>query len=617
MSAVPAVPPARALVRVTLRVVLPCVLGVPFAAACVGEAKEGPPRYAAGAAEKDAPTPAARARDRAPAPPPAEVTAALAARLDGEGRPPGLRPHDWAHVRRLYERGVHGQPGEGGDAEHTTLWLDGTRLRPRAEWLIAALADAHAKSFRVDGYPFAELRAALEPLADSSGTRAATPAELAHADLMLTALYVTGAEDLLVGQVDPRTVAPDWHIPTRETTIDSALARGVDATSLDSAMAALRPARPEYMTLLDELARYRGIVAAGGWPKQPAGPKLRPRDTTTVERLTTLRDRLKAEGYPVDSAAITPLGDNWNPPARAIYGGALAGALATFQLRHGLTPDSILGPGTRGVLDVSAEYRLRQIAANIERHRWLPRALGDRYVLVNVPEFRLEAYDGGQLAMTMRVVVGSGFQDRATPTFADSMATVVFRPYWNVTPAIAAGEIWPKVRKDSTFLAKHDYEVVTEYGTTRVRQKPGPKNSLGLVKFLFPNNFNIYLHDTPADDLFGRTVRNFSHGCIRLEHPARMAEFVLGTQGWDSTRVRAAMETGKDDQTVRLKKKLPVYIVYFTTFVRDGALHFGPDIYEHDAKLTAAVAQAAMPDGNAVREAALLRELVKVLAKVE
>ena len=228
-----------------------------------------------------------------------------------------------------------------------------------------------------------------------------------------------------------------------------------------------------------------------------------------------------------------------------------------------LRVDSALGKETMKALNVPATFRLGQIAANMERYRWMPRSLGAKYVFVNVPSFRLDAYEDGKQVMKMKVIVGAEYEDKNTPVFADSMQYVVFRPYWNATDSIAAKELWPKAEADPTFLERNNYEMVTEGGKERIRQKPGDKNALGLVKFMFPNSFSIYMHDTPEGQLFQKDVRAFSHGCIRLEKPAEMAQWVLG---WTPEQVKDAMENGHDDRRVNLKGKVPVYIVYFTTF---------------------------------------------------
>nr|MBA3672465.1 L,D-transpeptidase family protein [Gemmatimonadaceae bacterium] len=277
-----------------------------------------------------------------------------------------------------------------------------------------------------------------------------------------------------------------------------------------------------------------------------------------------------------------------------------------FQARHGIVVDKRLSEETIKSLNVSATYRLGQIAANLERYRWMPRDLGDRYVYVNVPSFQLVAYDSGEKSLEMKVIVGQEFEDKATPVFSDSMETVVFRPYWNVTPDIQAKEIAPKVAADPSYLERENMEYYQDGGTTRVRQKPGPKNALGFVKFLFPNNFNIYLHDTPNHDLFNKDVRAFSHGCIRVEHPAQLAQWVLG---WEADRVQQMMDGGGDNKSVKVPKKIPVYIAYGTAFVRDGQLFFANDLYHRDDKLVMASANGALPSAAAIEALAALKRI--------
>jgi murein L,D-transpeptidase YcbB/YkuD len=290
------------------------------------------------------------------------------------------------------------------------------------------------------------------------------------------------------------------------------------------------------------------------------------------------------------------------------YDRRLAGAVAEFQARHAIGVDSMLGKETVDAMNVPAEYRLAQVAANLERYRWLPRALGNRYIIVNVPQFHLAAYDSGQQTLEMKVIVGQEYEDKATPVFSDSMEFVIFRPYWNITDAIARKEIWPKVDADPGYLAANNMEVYNDHGVRRVRQLPGPKNSLGLVKFMFPNDFNIYLHDTPNGELFKKDVRAFSHGCIRLEKPAELAQWVLG---WDADRVQQAMHDGSNNHQVNLPKKIPVYIVYFTAYARGGQLYFGNDLYDRDSKLVEQVKGVALQSPETAKAIEALRELAK------
>jgi murein L,D-transpeptidase YcbB/YkuD len=284
----------------------------------------------------------------------------------------------------------------------------------------------------------------------------------------------------------------------------------------------------------------------------------------------------------------------------------LAGAVANFQAHHDIGVDSMLGPETVNALNEPVSFRLGQIAANLERYRWLPRSLGQRYILVNVPAFELTAYDSGKAALQMKVIVGQDYQGKATPVFSDSMEFVVFRPYWIVPDSIASKEIYPKLAADPTYLDRNNYEIVTIDHRKRVRQKPGDKNSLGLVKFMFPNDFNIYLHDTPQGELFNKDVRAFSHGCIRLQHPDQLAQFVLG---WPMDSVHREMQDGPDDHQVNLKHKIPVFIVYFTAYEKDGQLYFGNDLYNRDDKLVQSVAAAAQSDSASIRAVQTLRQV--------
>ena len=492
-----------------------------------------------------------------------------------EGDPPHATPDQWAHAKRLYE--AH---------QTSPLWMDDDGVMDaRARALVDALINATTDAINIEGYPLFELARSLDSL---HRTDDPTAPQLARADLLLTTAYVALAEDYLTGQIDPKSVAQSWHIDTNEEKVDSALARSLRETSLEDAIGRMRPQDIDYELLRARLADYRKLIAAGGWPKIPEGKALKRGDTDSPARMNALRARLRAEGYAVDSGTT--------------YGPSLAAAIAQFQNRHAIRVDSMLGQETLDALNVSADFRLAQIAANLERHRWLPRSLGDRYIVVNVPAFRLQAFNDGKKALEMKVIVGAEYEDRATPVFSDRMEFVVFRPYWNVTDNIAQNELFPKFAAQGM---PADYETYREDGVLRLRQKPGERNSLGLVKFMFPNDFNIYLHDTPQRRLFREDVRAYSHGCIRVEKPEELAQWVLG---WDADRVRDAMH-GTNNRHVNLPEKIPVYIAYMTAYVRDGNLWFGNDLYQRDDELARAVLGGAMPSGNAVRAVDALRKL--------
>lgn len=519
-----------------------------------------------------------------------DVTTSIQAQL--ATRPENIPADRWRHIKQLYT--TYG---------HVPLWLEKDGFsQSRSKALLRAVVDVRTDALRLDAYPLEELVATVGAV---QATKQATAAQLASADVLLTATYVELAEDLLTGQVDPKSIEQDWHIAAGHEPIDSAVARSLRDPQLDSAIARMRPRDADYDALRRSLVRFQSIVAGGGWAVVPAGKALKPRQTDKPVRLAALRERLRVEGFGAPGAAqdVAPNGT----AGANVYSTELAGLVADFQARHGIAVDSALGAETMQSLNVPAQYRLAQIAANLERYRWLPRSFGGRYVIVNVPAFRLEAHDSTG-TLEMKVIVGEEFEGKTTPVFADSMETVVFRPYWNITPDIQEQETAPKIAADAKYMETNDLEYFKDGGETRIRQKPGPKNSLGLVKFLFPNAFNIYLHDTPDDALFAKDVRAFSHGCIRLEKPEALAQWALG---WDAARVDSAMQQGPDNQSTKLSKKIPVYIVYATAYERDGQLYFGNDLYSRDDALVKAVTGSIAPPEAALRSLEALRKLVQ------
>jgi murein L,D-transpeptidase YcbB/YkuD len=522
------------------------------------------------------------------------IEAALRKRL-ASSPPPKIDDDQWAHTKRLYK--AYG---------NNPLWLapDGL-ITDRTFALANSVLQAEQDGMRMDAYPVGTL---AQSIAAVQQTKTPTADQLADADIILTASFAALGEDYLAGQVDPKSVAQNWHIDPQEENVDSSLIRGLRNPALDKSIASMRPSDPDYNGLRKELDHFQQISAKGGWPQVPDGPAVKPGEKINPARVAALRTRLSIEGIGVpaaSAAASQPASKAQAPTPSGVYDRSLAGAVADFQSRHGIAVDSMLGAETMTSLNQTAVYRTAQIAANLERLRWLPRTFGNRYIYVNVPAFSLTAFDKGKPDLDMKVIVGQDYEDKATPVFSDSMETVVFRPFWNVTPDIAAKEIFPKMNADPGYLSANNYELYQEAGATRVRQKPGDKNSLGLVKFLFPNDFNIYLHDTPNHELFNKDVRAFSHGCIRVEKPAELAQWVLG---WDAAKVDAEMH-GTDNNSVKVPKKIPVYITYGTAYIKDGLLYFGNDLYDRDDKLVAQVLRGALPSTETVQAVQALRRI--------
>lgn len=506
-------------------------------------------------------------REAVPAESAAVLRAAVGVRLDPDRRPEWVSMERWSRVIALYDR-----------FERVPLWLAPGDVQ-RAAALLHALEEAPSHALRTTAYGADTLRRLM-----SNGSMGARPPteKLADADVLLTAAYLAYATDMLAGQVDPRTVSQAWYIQRRPAEIDSALAAVLQTADTKAALAALVPQGSSYAILRAAYARYRAIADSGGWPVVPGGATLRP-GSRDPERVPALRRRLDREGLRGPLSRVIP--------DSAVYDAELVMLVKRFQGQHGLDTTGALEPASLRSLNVTAAERAHQIGANMERLRWLPRALGSRYVIVNVPSFRLHAHDSAGTVLEMNVAVGAEYDGRSTPAFSDSMEYVVFRPYWNVPTRIAQQEVLPRARVSPGYFERFRYEWYMDDGVRRLRQRPGPTNALGSVKFMFPNQFAIYMHDTPDQGVFARSGRAVSFGCIRLEHPDLLAQFVLG---WSLDSVRRAMRQGRDNSTVRLTRKLAVYIVYFTAFPRDGRIAFADDVYDRDAPLDRALIDSSM-----------------------
>ena len=473
-------------------------------------------------------------------------------------------------------------------------WLDGHHPAPQMADLIAALHSAREDGLEPELYSVGLLesrhQAAQRGVISKRGFAAD---EAGTIDTWLTYLYLKHASDLADGLSDLAHADPAWLIKPEvfdaPAYLDEALSKGTVRQSL----AALTPASPQYTALKGVLADYRAKAATGAWPKVPADLILKPGDRHAG--VAALAARLTSDDYRGPIPAASPVPE---------YGDALVDAVRTFQRRHGLQDDGVVGPATVAQLNVPIEARIAQIELNLERWRWLPRDLGSRYILVNIPEYRLEVWEGDRVPLAMRVVVGK--RDTPTPIFNDRMSYIVLSPYWYVPPGIAEGETLPAVLSDPTFLERTNMEVLDRRGSVvdpaaidledpenyRFRQRPGVGNSLGLVKFMFPNEHNVYLHDTPADSLFARASRSFSHGCVRLEQPLALAEYVLRDQReWTRDQIESAMHA-YEERTVKLREPLPVYLGYWTARVRqDGSVQFREDVYGIDRRQTARLSE--------------------------
>jgi L,D-transpeptidase YcbB len=478
---------------------------------------------------------------------------------------------------------------------YAPAWSRDGQPTAQARELIGILREADNKGLNAEDYDASRWDAHLQRLDQ--------PDAAARFDAALSVCLMRYVSDLHLGRTNPDHFK--FKLATKDSSVDlpqflRQLATG--GSDLRSQLDMVEPRYPGYRRTQEALRRYLGYAHQDhGAPLPVPAKAVDPGSPYAgVQRLAQLL-RLLGD-LPAD--ATVPAGDLYQEP--------LVAAVKRFQERHGLAADGRLGAQTVRHLNAPLAARVEQLQLTLERWRWLPHEFPQPPVVVNIPEFRLRAFgEGGREVLSMNVIVGKALRHE-TPVFDKDMRYVVFRPYWNVPPSIQRSEIVPAVQRDRSYIARKNYEVTTHggqfvtdgpisdevldqlrAGKLAVRQKPGPTNALGLVKLIFPNEFNVYLHSTPSQQLFAQSRRDFSHGCIRVEKPEELAAWALqGNPGWDLARVRAAMQGSADNVQVNLAKPIPVLILYGTAVTYDdGSVHFYDDIYGHDAQLRKALAK--------------------------
>jgi murein L,D-transpeptidase YcbB/YkuD len=477
-------------------------------------------------------------------------------------------------------------------------WTDPRGPKNQVLELMGAIGAAGDEGLNPEGYHFAAISQNLERLRDGHGSDGgADPGILVDLELLLTDAFLIYAGHLLSGRVNPETIDPEWLANQRGADLTMVLEQALSDDRVAGALHGLMPGHAGYAMLRDALKTYRRIEASGGWASVSDGPKMT--KGQRGDRVVELRKRLSATG---------DLEDGESPDGQD-FDRVLEKAVRRFQARHGLGVDGVVGRDTLSALNVAAEDRLRQIQVNLERWRWLPKDLGNRYVLVNLADFKLEVVEPGRKVMDMRIIVGRNF--RRSPVFSGRMTYLVLNPSWHVPHKIAKLDKLPLIKKDPGYLSREHFRVFEGWGAEtreidlatidwskvtrgnfryRLRQDPGPWNALGRIKFMFPNEFGVYIHDTPARELFNRTVRTFSSGCIRIEKPVQLAEYLLsGDPKWSGEAISGALETGQD-QTVRLPASIPVHLLYWTAWVDpSGSVQFRKDVYERDRRVLEAL----------------------------
>jgi murein L,D-transpeptidase YcbB/YkuD len=494
-------------------------------------------------------------------------------------------------------------------------WSNDAGPLPYADALINTIqTEAEREGLHPGDYRLVKLNTLLQEVRQqpNDAPQPLDPRTLADLDLLLTDTFLTYGARVSVGNAKLDRMDAAWFEKHQKADLVQVLQTAVETDRVVDAIKALPPPYPGYTKLREALAQYRNIAAHGGWPLVPEGPKFHPGDHDN--RVVTLRARLQVTGEltlksqkdgKLSRASPGDKGFQKNSPSeRELFDKAVEQAVRKFQRRHGLSADGVVGDTTLAALDVSAEDRVQQLAVNMERWRTLPGDLGPRHIDVNIPNFTLAVVENDQPVMNMKVVVGKMMERRNTPTFSANMTHLVLNPYWYVPKSIAEEELFPLSRKDSQYFAKHGFVIrripvgekhipdpnatdgsliSTKTYQNVLRQQPGPTNALGRVKFIFPNAHGVYLHDTPSKELFNRAVRTFSHGCIRIEKPLDLAEYVLrGTSEWTHDAILATIERQKE-KTVWLPEPIPVYIQYWTAWVDGGGtVQFRNDIYGYD-----------------------------------
>ncbi len=517
------------------------------------------------------------------APLPAAVGQLLRATLESKTLPAEVREqeerkHVWDDMGSFYRKRLW-----------MPAWSDEGGPSQAAEKLLEVIPEVAREGVNPERYRRDELARRVEEVEQlDSFEDPAAQRRLVETDLQLTYAFMTLAHHLAAGRQSPRTINVESYTKPRDVDLAELLA-GVLANPEDLAdrLLGLVPPHEEYARLRAAVAAYRAQAAEAEWPPVPAGPPLR--RGAPDARVALLRARLAASGDVQEESGGEGAAGEGAPQTAAVFDPAVERAVRRFQGRHGLEVTGIVDEATLAALNVPIGRRVRQMELNMERWRWLPADLGARHIEVNVPDYSLKVIENGRSVLAMRVVVGKD-QSR-TPAFSDTMTFVELNPYWHIPPSILREEILPELASDPGYLERHDMEVVSEGGEElRVRQRPGPENPLGQIKFMFPNDFNIYLHDTPAGHLFTRTERTFSHGCIRIEQPMALADYLFrGDPKWSHAALAAAIASG-ENRRIDLPRPLPVHILYWTAWVdKDGTLQFRDDVYGHDATLEAAL----------------------------
>jgi murein L,D-transpeptidase YcbB/YkuD len=483
-------------------------------------------------------------------------------------------------------------------------WSGDEGISPQAGSLIEEINRADQEGLRPDDYHLANIVSLLKMIEKKQALGARVdPKTWVDLDLLLTDAFMLYSSHLLAGRVNPETIHSNWVVANPNADLINILQSALDSNQIVNVLRDLRPIHDGYIGLKQFLRQYRDIANKEDWSPMLPGTNLRKGDQGAfVQRL---RDRLVFLGDLEDS----------NEDPIDLFDETTERAVIKCQKRHGLKPDGIVGPRALDILNTPIQHRIRQIELNMERWRWIPRDLGNPYLIVNIADALLWVTENRQHIMEMRVIVGRPY--RQTPVFSSKMIYMVINPYWNIPTSLALKDILPKIKKDNNYIAQQGIKVFKDWSkgapeidpktidwknikrqnfVYKLRQDPGPRNALGRIKFILPNKFAVYLHDTPKHSDFKETNRNFSSGCIRTEKPIDLALYLLqDDHQWSREKLLEIIEIG-ETQVIELRRPITVHLQYWTAWVdENGRLNFRDDIYDRDRPLDQALKER-LPD---------------------
>ena len=480
------------------------------------------------------------------------------------------------------------------------IWIENEDFITLAESLIEYVHSTRHDGLNPHDYHLVNLQLLLKHIkAYAASGNSAPPDMLIDLELLLTDAFLLLGSHLLAGRVDPEIIHTEWVPLYPEANLTQAMQTAIDSRQIAAVLNNLTPPHTGYRALKKALQHYREIEKSGGWPRLPVDSEWNTGDSGA--RYAQLRRRLELVGdIPVETG-----------PSRYLFDNSLERGLRRFQYRHGLKVNGRMDKETLALLNVGAAQRVKQIELNLERWRWIPHEMGRRRIEVNIADYRLDVIENEKSVLSMRVVVGREY--RKTPVFSEQMTYMVINPYWNIPQKLAYEDILPRVRRNPGYLKRRNIKVFESWHRDapeidpkavdwsgikkdtfvyKFRKEPGPYNDLGRIKFMFPNKFAVYLHDTPSRKLFSKTSRSLSSGCIRIEKPIELAEYLLRDDPrWTREKIEAAIKT-RERQVVRLPRNIPVHLLYRTVWVDSrGLLQFREDIYNRDNPLFTALTE--------------------------